>query len=59
MSRRLARGEAIAATLAWLVFIMLILGVVFGIRLLITGGDVGCTFSPDPALCAAVKDVNR
>lgn len=33
-----------------------IIGVVFGIRLAITGGDVGCVFSNDPALCVAVKE---
>lgn len=33
-----------------------ILAVAFSIRLLITGGDVGCIFSQDPALCVAVKN---
>lgn len=36
-------------------FIIIVLAVAFVIRLWITGGDLPCVFSPDPALCAAVK----
>lgn len=35
---------------------VIVLAVGFGVRLLITGGDVGCVFSQDPSLCVAVKN---
>lgn len=37
--------------------ILVLLAGVLGIRLMIAGGDVGCVFSQDPAICAAVKSV--
>ncbi len=40
-----------------LVSILAILAVVLGIRLWITGGDFGCIWAQDPALCVAVKSV--
>lgn len=46
--------------LAYLVAVLIFAAmfvIVFVIRLWITGGDVSCVFSPDPALCAAVKSV--
>jgi uncharacterized protein YneF (UPF0154 family) len=43
--------------LLWIV-VVLIVAVVFGIRFWIAGGDLGCTFSADPALCATVKGLN-
>lgn len=30
-----------------------------GIRVAIAGGDWGCAFADDPALCAAVKEVGK
>lgn len=48
-----------AGVLAWLVVAVIFVAIaagVFSIRLAITGGDVGCTFSQDPALCVAVKE---
>lgn len=40
---------------------LLILTVVaaLGIAWLMSGGDVQCMFSKDPALCASVKEVGR
>lgn len=51
-----------ATVFAWVIvaFIFLAIAVVvFGIRLGITGGDVGCAFAQDPALCIALKGVGR
>lgn len=47
---------AAAYVIVALIFIAIAAGV-FLIRLWITGGDVSCAFSPDPALCTAVKSV--
>ncbi len=52
MSDRLTLGLA-----ALLVIVVLVIVVV--VRLAITGGDVACLFSDDPALCAAVKGLGR
>lgn len=48
--------------LAWLIVALIFLAIaggVFGIRLAITGGDLGCAFAQDPALCVAVKVSER
>lgn len=47
---------AAAYIIVTLIFVA-IAAAVFLIRLWITGGDVSCVFSPDPALCTAVKSV--
>jgi len=49
-----AMATMFAYVIAVLIFIA-ICAVVFGIRLFITGGDIGCAFAQDPALCIALK----
>jgi hypothetical protein len=44
-------------TVVGVLLVLAIIGGVFGIRLLIAGGDMGCVFSADPALCVAVKQL--
>lgn len=40
--------------------VFVVIALVIGIRLLASGGDVGCgLFSSDPALCAAVKNIEE
>lgn len=54
----MGRRDAISAVFAWVfiaAFVLALCAVTFGIRLAITGGDVGCAFATDPALCVAVK----
>lgn len=46
-------------TAAIIIFGLLLAAVVFGIRFWIAGGDIGCVFSADPALCIAVKGVGK
>ena len=43
----------------WVAIPLVILVVIAGlcVRLAIAGGDIGCMFAEDPALCAAVKGV--
>lgn len=58
----MARRDAISAIFAYVIIVglvILIFAVAFGIKLLVAGGDIGCAFSPDPALCVAVKGVGR
>lgn len=55
-SRR--NGDVIAIVLGWAI-VILVVAAVFGLRLWIAGGDWGCMFSPDPALCVAVKGIDR
>lgn len=52
------RFEAMLKVL-FVVVVLAIAAGVFGIRLAITGGDVGCAFAQDPALCVAVKVSDR
>lgn len=54
-----ARGFDSVSFLAYVIVGLIFLAIaagVFGIRLAITGGDVGCAFAQDPALCVAVKE---
>lgn len=54
--------DAMATVFAYVIVALIALAicaVVFGIRLVITGGDVGCAFAQDPALCIALKGVGR
>lgn len=56
------RFDAMVSVFAWVIvaFIFVaICAVVLGIRLVITGGDIGCAFAQDPALCIALKGVGR
>jgi len=53
---RAGRGDVLAKVVFALI-ILVIFVVAIGIRLAITGGDVGCAFAQDPALCVAVKGV--
>lgn len=57
--RRTAIWVNVVAVVVWVVFLAAILALAFGINLLITGGDLQCVFSTDPALCAAVKGTSR
>ncbi|MDQ1113988.1 hypothetical protein QE418_003436 [Microbacterium testaceum] len=43
---------------AWLL-VAVIIAIVLAVRVWIAGGDIGCAFSADPALCAAVKGPSR
>lgn len=54
--KRFDWADAAVYVIVALLFVA-IAAAVFLIRLWITGGDVSCAFSPDPALCAAVKSV--
>lgn len=47
---------AAAYVIVTLIFVAIAV-IVFLIRLWITGGDVGCVFSQDPALCVSVKGI--
>ncbi|WP_372468906.1 hypothetical protein ACCO44_06005 [Microbacterium maritypicum] len=51
----MGRRDAISAVFAWVFivrFVISLCAVTFGIRLAITGGDVGSVFATDSALCA-------
>lgn len=52
------RHDWLICVVAVLFFVVAVAGVL-GIRLLITGGDWRCVFSEDPALCATVGEVGR
>ncbi|GAB2701953.1 type IV secretory pathway TrbD component [Microbacterium marinum] len=41
--------------IAAIALFVVIAAIAFGIRFWITGGDFGCVFANDPALCVAVK----
>jgi hypothetical protein len=41
------------------VFIIVFLAIALGVRLLLAGGEWSCILSPDPAVCAAVKELGR
>lgn len=41
-----------------IIFVLLFIGI-FGIRLWMANGDLGCTFSKDPQTCVAIKEVGR
>ena len=47
---------AAAYVIVALIFVAIAV-IVFLIRLWITGGDIGCVFSQDPALCVSVKGI--
>ncbi|KJL45608.1 hypothetical protein [Microbacterium trichothecenolyticum] len=52
-------GDAVFDVLPYVIvalFVIALILIVFGIRLFITGGDMGCAFANDPALCIAVKE---
>lgn len=54
------RGVVWENVLAYAIVIAIFIAlaaVVFFIRVAITGGDVGCAFAQDPALCVAVKEM--
>ncbi|MFB8191248.1 hypothetical protein ACFC14_18175 [Microbacterium sp. NPDC055988] len=58
----MGRRDAISAVFAWVFivgFVIALCAVTFGIRLAITGGDVGCVFVTDPALCVVVKGADQ
>lgn len=58
----MGRRDAISAIFAYVILVFIFIAIfalVFGIRLVITGGDISCAFSPDPALCVAVKGVGQ
>lgn len=57
-THRAGRDDIILKVVAALIFLAIAAGVL-GIRLAITGGDVGCAFSSGPALCVAVKVSDR
>ncbi|WDH77920.1 hypothetical protein PTQ19_10340 [Microbacterium esteraromaticum] len=50
--------DVMARVIVGVIILALVAGVV-GVRLAITGGDVGCVFAQDPALCVALKGVER
>lgn len=57
-THRAGRGDVLAKVLFALI-VLVIFAAAIGARLVITGGDVGCAFSSDPALCFAVKVSDR
>lgn len=58
MNHRKPLTDRVAIAFAWLLVAVIVL-VVLGVRLLLTGGDVACVFADDPVLCAAVKGIGR
>lgn len=42
-----------------ILLIVAIAGAAFGVRSAVAGGDMGCLFAQDPALCVAVKGVGE
>lgn len=51
-------GKTWGLILGW-AFVVLVLAIAIGLRLLFAGGDWGCAFSADPALCVSVKGLGR
>ena len=51
-------GRARRVILGW-TLVVLVLAIAIGLRLLFAGGDWGCAFSADPALCVSVKGLGR
>lgn len=59
MTRRSDRSITMLTYVVAVLISVIIAAIVLGIRLLIAGGDWGCAFSADPALCISVKGLGR
>lgn len=59
MKRRSDRSTTVLAYIVTILVFVIIAAIALGIRLLIAGGDWGCAFSADPALCVSVKGLGR
>ncbi len=59
MTRRSDRSITVLTYVVAVLIFIAIAAIALGIRLLVAGGDWGCVFSADPALCVSVKGLGR